>query len=205
MSSPRKSKGDTLQKLEEDLKAIEHQRARLFELQEPIIKELRESYDKMGVLKNEIGKLRLASSKVVDWELLLTEDSGEAIYKRYDKELWKRGLFGGGVLTHTRQRCIKIKLVKNDELSYNKTLEAVREILPFIKPIPTRRDRGYKFVDVFESTLSEFGTYYLLISETKHIYRLMLSVHMHITELKRFKSLEELVKYVQENHPYETK
>jgi len=190
-------------KLQQELEALENRRKELFVLQEPINKELVANYNKMEVLKDKIGSLRLGTSKTVDWKLLLDTDTGGLVYKRLDQELHKRGLFSGGSLPSTKQRCIKVMLTKNQLESYNKTVKAVKEILPFIKPFPDGEHVGYKFIDIFEHTLSAYGSYYMLINEKKHVYKLMQDRHHQTHKLQAFDSLSKIIKYVQFNHPYE--
>ena len=196
---------DNTQKLKVNLKALEDRRVELFKLQKPINDELVKNHNKIGKIKDKISKLQLVPSKKVNWELLLDNNSGTYSYNKYTKELTSRLLWYGGSLIPTNQRCIKVMLTKGDKISYNKTLKALKEILPFVKPMPDGDVAGYKFVDIFERTLSANGTYYILMNEINNVYKLMFSRYRNIEELKKFKTLEELILYVQNNHPYKTK
>ena len=194
-----------LDTLKGKLVLLEKRRAELFELQKPINKELVTNYDKIEDVKNKIGKLQVADMKTPDWKELLTENNGAVLYEKYNKELEIRCLYGGGMLPSTGQRCIKVKLKKGDKKSYTSTIDALEEVLPFVKPFPNNEKSdiaGYKFVDIFEETLSENGSYYMLIKTND--YRLMRDWHCRTEELKRFKSLAGIIKYIQEHHPYES-
>jgi hypothetical protein len=124
------------------------------------------------------------------------------VYRAYDKKLLSMGLWSGGYIPETGQRGVKVMLIKDDEESLKKTIVGLEKVLPFIKPIVTS---GYKIVGIFEHTLSENGVFYMLIDDKNSVYKLMSDVYRRTHELKKFNSLESIIKYVQENHWYETK
>lgn len=193
-----------MRKLELKLRMLIDRRCELFELKKPIDAELVRNHDRIAKIKDEIGKTQLKSMGKVDWKLLLEEGNGTAIHERFHKELMNRGLWDSGYLIDTGQRCVQVKLIKGSKQSYNTTVAALKEILPFIKPRSSDTDPtviGYKFIDIFESTLSANGSYYMLIKP--HEYRLMCSRWHRAEELKKFASLEGIIKYIQEHHPYE--
>jgi len=194
---------EELTKKQEKLNGLEERRKELFELQEPINRELETNYEKIEKVKNEIGKI-LIEKNPCDWELLLEEKGGQAIYDQYNKELRRRGLIGGGYFPETGQRCIKISLIKNSEDSYDNTIRALLEILPFVKPLTKETDAGYKYIGILESTISEHGVYFFLIDDEKNKveYKLMKTIYGRTSELKKFNSLSKAIKYVQENHWY---
>lgn len=189
--------------LEEKLKGLEALREELFKRQEPIKVALVANYDEIEKLKDEISKIKIAKMKKPDWNVLLEENTGMVMYKKCDAELTARGLLGGGSLLETGQRCIKVMLTRGDPTSYHGTINALKEILPHIKPFPEGKHVGYKFIDIFESTLSANGTYYMLIKDDS--YKLMRSRFHHEEKLKSFKSLEEIITHVQVHHPHEDK
>ena len=188
---------------QKELKALEERRNELFKLQTPINKKLVSNYNKIEKIKNEIGKI-LISENPCDWNLLLDEQMGHIVYSQYDVELQKRGLFGGGYFPETNQRCIKVMLTKNNIESFNKTISALKEILPFIKPLINGDYKGFKFIDIFEHTLSEQGTYYMFVDEIENVYKLMQDRYHTTYDLKVFDSLESIIKYVQDNHWYQS-
>jgi len=186
--------------LQKEMKKLVERRKELFKLLEPIQSELSSNYKKIEKIKNEIGKLKIDKNPT-DWNLLLDENSGYTVYNKYSEIVQQKGLYYGGYFPETGQRCIKVMLTKNSIESFNKTILALKEILEFIKPLHETYP-GFKFIDIFEYTLSENGSYYMLFNEEEKIYKLMLDRY-HVThELKVFDSLEKIIKYVQENHWY---
>jgi hypothetical protein len=188
--------------LNKKLKELEERRKVLFKLKEPIDKELTANYNKINKIKDEIGKV-LITKTPSNWNLLLDEQSGEFVYKKYSEKLNEKGLIGGGYLPDTGQRCIKIAMIKGDKSSFSNTFTALNEILPFIKSITKGNNKGFKYVDILESTLSENGCYYILLNRKEKIYKLMQDRYHHTSELKIFNSLIDILKYIQNNHWYE--
>lgn len=184
----------------EELKELEKRRNELFELMKPIERELKTNYKKIEKVKDEIGKM-LIEENPCDWSILLDESKGDLIYKKYNEELYKRGLHSGGYLPDTGQRCITVCLTRDDTHSLSRTIHALNEILPYIKPM-VKEYTGYKYIGVFENTLSQYGVYFLLIHEKDDVFKLMQTVYSRTSELKRFTSLKELIKYVQKNYWY---
>lgn len=139
----------------------------------------------------------------VDWSYLLDGSSGSKSYSRCRDELSKRGLYGPqGVATDTMQRGFKIMLYQNDAESFKKNLNGLKEILPFVKPITTGDYAGYKYIDVFEHTLSEYGSYWVIVNEELIDCRLMQDRWHRTYEIKKFDTLEKLLAYMWKHHYY---
>lgn len=187
---------------EKKLKVLEERRKQLFELQKPINDELESNYNKIEELKKEIGKLLLADNPF-NWEVLLNSDF--SVYHQFDEALVKKGLIYGGEIPEISQRCIEMKLSKDDKKSLRKTIMSINEILPFIKPMNTRDYEGFKYIGIFDHTLSQYASYFALINSEKKVFKIMQQRYSIRKEIKTFDSLESLVKYVQENYWFDKK
>lgn len=202
-----------LEKLEKKLMALKAERKELFALQEPIKAKLSSTYRAVEKVKDKIAVCLLAAEGPTNWAFLLDVDSGTAAYNAAEEELSVWGLDVDCYLPSTGQRVVRVSMTRGDKVSYDKALAGLREVLPFIKPLPEDPDSvrgdfdraGYKYVSIFESTLSEDGSYYTLINEEKNDYRLMQDRYHSTYTLEKFPTLEELLKYVQVHHWYRDK
>ena len=192
---------DNIEKLQNKIKELEARREELFNLKEPIDEELVSAAEKIEKLRDKIDKIVLASDNV-DWSYLLDATTGMKSYEECHKRLYARGLYGpGGAIKG--KRCFQIMLYKDKPKSLQKTYNGLIEILPYLDYNDFDEYKGYKFVDIFEYTLSENGSYYCFINEERNEYILMQDKWRRASELKRFTALMSMLEYIQENHYYE--
>lgn len=192
---------DNIEKLQNEIKKLEARREELFKLKEPIDEELVSAAEKIDKLKDKIDKIVLASDSV-DWNYLLDAETGMKSYKECEKKLYERGLYGpGGAIKG--KRCFQIMLYKDKPKSLQKTYNGLIELLPYLDYNDFGDYKGYKFIDIFEYTLSEYGSYYCFINEERNEYILMQDKWRITNELKRFTTLMSMLEYIQENHYYE--
>lgn len=188
--------------LNKELKTLEKRREKLFKKQEPINKEIVLIHDKIEEVKNKIGKI-LLNKTPSNWNILLDATTGKFVYDKYYQKISNKGLVSGGENPETGQRCIKIAMIKGDSRSFGRSFSALKEILPFVKPFEKGDRKGFKFVGILEYTLSENGTYYILLNRQEKIYKLMQTRYSRTHKLKTFKSLREILEFVQEHYWYD--
>jgi hypothetical protein len=189
----------TTEKLVYDLEQLLDLRNDLFTEQEKINEQLTLGYDKIVKLKKKINKRIIDSintSEIIPWELLLDCDHYDNTLNKFANELLnKYGISTFGYNIDTNQIIIKICLHQNKPEQIDKLLKGLNIILPFIK----LNDKGYKYIDLLESTLSEYGSYWLKIDDK---FNLMTTVYNRDNLIYSSNSLEELIKYIQHNHYY---
>lgn len=138
-------------------------------------------------------------TEVEQIEYFLFEDglvSGER-YKERARFWESKGLWHSGYTPVKQQVYLKVMLYKGEDDNLEKTLLSLEQILPHLRPVD-----GIKEFGVFEYTLSENGVYCVEVKEG--VYSLVVYRYHRKSVLKVFDSLRELLKYVQENHYYES-
>jgi hypothetical protein len=198
----------TKRELTKKLKQAEKERAALYRLMTPIDKKIDVKNNHIKKLKNSIVELELKEKKPLknQIEYFLFED-GSVSDKRFaarDK-FWRnrfgsKGLHTGGYYRNTKQISIMIKLTKGDKESLEDNIKQLTDILPYIKP----QDKDYKVFNLFEHTLSEFGSYNLIINEERKEYVLVKTVYSSDRDRTNFKDLKSALEYIQTNHYYDS-
>ncbi len=172
----------------------------------------------LEAVSEEQTRRRLASSLQPDWPYLL-EETGATNKARYDaanKAVEKlaridpyTGLRTSGYLPSTSQRGLQVCLIRGLPELTALTVAALHEVLPYLKPIqpekPHERTEPYKYLSVFESTLSEHGKYWLAVNEELALFELRISRYGRESVVHKAVSLENLLQYVETHHPYESK
>lgn len=190
-------------KINSKIAKLKKRREELFKLRKPIDKELTSSYEKIEKLKEDLDKLVLDNMEGIDWAFLLNADNGMQSYKAFEKELGKFDLYGPNG-TIKNKRCFQIMLTKNSKESLDKVLKGLNILLPYLDYNDFGKGyKHYKYVDIFEHTLSQWGSWYCLIDEEKNEYLLMCDRYHRTYKEKEFSTLKDLIVYIQENHYYE--
>ncbi len=191
---------EKINKLTRQKKELEKRNKELHKLLKPIEDKISSNGEKIDSIQDEIGKILL--SETLNWTLLLDCYSGQLVYDKFCEEMRRRNLLTGGIIQETSQNSIKIALIKNNTEFTNKIIDSIKEISPFLKPFKKGAYKGFKFIDIFEHTLYENGVYFILFNDKKNIYKLMKTRRHSTYELKVFNSLEKIMKYIEENHYY---
>jgi len=79
---------------------------------------------------------------------------------------WKNGFIFEGAWPETKQACIKI-VVRKDGSNIKVLLKLLSKFLPYVKPITHQKGRVYKYINVMEKELSEYGSYHLAVLNDK--------------------------------------
>lgn len=187
--------------LQSKIEALEARRQELFKMKEPIDKELQEHYKELEILRNKVSELELAKPMSNEDEIKFhLEEADGSVRYRAAMEYWhNKGFWVSGYYPDTNQRALQLTLTKGDPTSFTKTVAAIKEVLPFIK----QQKGGKRVFGVFEHTLSEFGVYNVL--EKNGVWSLEKTTYGRPEVLKTFPSVEEMVKYIQTRHYYDTK
>lgn len=108
-----------------------------------------------------------------------------------------------GYFPETQQRCVQLGLVGDNDLVTEVALKGLEQLLPHLKAVELPRlQRKAVVIKVFESTLSENGSYQLLIDPSLNSFSLERvrygSPHVLVTA----DNLGDVLNYVQKHHPY---
>lgn len=158
----------------------------------PLQERLSVTHEALGVAKDALVTLMVHQGGDQDWEFLLDGRNDSQIARDTLKRLLSDvGLSLGGEWTDTRQACLLLTMAKDSDESYQKTLTAVRTMLPHVKVHPD----GYARFGISDHMLNAYGSFHLEIkpdgSEFKVAGRL---------RKKEFSDLESALRYVQAWH-----
>ncbi len=172
--------------------------------------------DQARAVAEEQDRRRLAAGEAQpqDWRWLLemTEPETEARYKAAKRAVGDVGRFAGlsglgvsGYNPRTMQRVLKVSLYRDRDELTEVVLKALQQVLPVIEPTSgDDREGPYKYVGVFEASLSEHGSYHLAIDESRGRYELRVTRYGRPNLVHAAANLGDLLKYVQRNCYYET-
>lgn len=134
-----------------------------------------------------------------DIEILL-EALPESKYKRKLRDEFMRQyhLTAESYFPDTMQQCIRIALYRDNDTITQKTYEGIIRLLPYVKPI-----KGFKKFDIFESTLSRYGTYWLNYEIEKQFWSVTFSRYSRNEVLYSNEDLMDVLKYIQKRYFYE--
>jgi len=179
-------------------------RREYFAEKEQIDKKLTQNYKIIEKLRDQLTEIELKELKTeqekIEYFLIAGDDLGEAGPVRYKarEEFWHNfGLHRAGSFRETNQVALSVKLTYGSEKSLAQQLKALDKVLPYIKP----QNDGMKKLPIFEHTLSEFGSYWLRVSEDRKQY----IIESRYRDEKEFKSLADALKYIQKYHWYDGK
>lgn len=146
---------------------------------------------------------------LIHWwmEVYVSDGCGEQETSQKVYSSWSNGLYknfeyakaSGLYHSQNNQSAIQLGAIKNEPIEDQ--IEELKMWLSYTKPIKNEYGVEYKFVSIFESTLSRHGIYHLQIHSDDNI-KLMFTRYGNPSVLKEFKSLEDAVEYVAKNHYY---
>ncbi len=166
----------------------------------PLLEERRKISKKVEKLNETVSKIEL-ENLTKDSEAayhLDAKDDTDARYTAAKHYFHNLGLFfGGGVWNDTHQRVVKISLVAGCTKSFKTHLDAITLLLPHVK----ENADGFKVFDIFEHSLSEFGSYYLKCKEKEYIIEK--ASGFRILPVENFPTLEGALSYISARLYYE--
>jgi len=184
---------------DKEIENIVEQLKPLYEQQEVLNKKITVLQKKRKELREDKEKAQLQApmTKEQEIEYFLFEDGfveGER-YKARQKYWNDKGWWQSRYFHEIQQVNLSLMLYKGDTDNLEKTIKNVEEVLPFLKPLG-----GKKRLDIFEHTLSENGSWTVEIDDES--FDLVLHRYHRRSVEKQFKTLRELIEYIQENHYY---
>lgn len=193
-----KNKTPEIIAVEEEMAAIKAQLA-------PLQEAWKEQYEKLESLRKEQEQLLFGGLTEdtpldqIDWEELLHEDgSGLSIKRKAVEKVLRRfgdygkGLGVSGYFPETEQTALRIAMHRGDKENLEQTYKGLTYLLPYIEPLSD----GYAHIGIFETTLSERGSYSILIGKEEII--IQERSWGSDRDMNTFSDLFEALKYVQE-------
>lgn len=126
-----------------------------------------------------------------------------AVYKKIDDWCIKnlKYLYKGGYLQSTNQVCFQLKFHKNED--FEPQYQEFLQLEPLVKPCKLEGLGKSKFFDIFEYTLSEYGTYYVLNRLSNNKWILCCDRYHNRNILQEFDDSRSCMEYVWQTHYYE--
>jgi hypothetical protein len=190
----------TVKEIEKELASNGDKQTELYKEMAPIESKLSRLHSRSKKLEEQIDKIRI-SRKKTDWAWILSESGHDGMekYRHREQKLREIGLRSSGYLREIQQVCVQVMLTKNDDgTSLSATMKGLKKILKYIKPF-----QGYKYLDIFEHTLSEGGVWNLLIDEEKNEYKIQVTIYGREETRHTFDNLKDALKKIQETYYYE--
>ena len=171
---------------------------------------LHEAQEKVTSISNKLSELVeeqdekfLSSITIdnVDWDYLLSNADRnttakhkktlqifDSLRKKYNLAYFS--ICPLGYRLDTKQTVIRIALIQNDIVHTQKVINALNVLIPHIIP---KKD-GFKYIDIFEHTLSEFKSFKLIINEQNQA--------KVSSGYSQWDTIEKVMFYIQKRHWY---
>ena len=186
--------------LEQQLAALESERQSIRDLMEGLREKSLTLFDQIESIKDQIADQKIQQSNEPDWEFLLKNDNGTVAYKELERQLEKFGLETGSYNPETNQMVVQIALNSNDHEGLKLVYAGLIGLIPHINSA-----FGYKFIDIIDYTLSEYGSYslYSLRVYENDVKPFKLTVARWHRESVVYESenLIDVLMYIQKHHP----
>jgi hypothetical protein len=214
---PKKLKDLSVEALNERLKGLEAEDARIRPEHERLGNELVALYEKRQAIKDELSRRVTMDIDPKNWRNFTPEqwsyvlddanDQGMVRHRFGESVFHEMGFWSSGYIPETNQRAVSMMMYRDEPDSKAQTLEALRTILPYIKPrtidIGEDDDIVAKYVNVFEHGLSEYAVIWSVVDEPNGAFYSMRTRYSSTSVEKKFGTLEELVDYIQKTHWYQ--
>lgn len=182
--------------LEQQLATLESERQSIQNLIEGLREKSLALFDQIESIKDQIADQKIQQSIEPDWEFLLKNNNGTVSYNELKRQLAKFGMGTGSYNPETDQMVVQISLKSNDSNGLHLAHDGLNEVIPHIIP-----KFEYKFIDIFEHTLSEDGSYSLRIYEKEHNqFKLMITRWHCESVVYESDNLMDVLAYIQKHH-----
>lgn len=182
--------------LEQRLETLHDERQSIQDLIEGLREKSLALFDQIQSIKDQIAEQKIRQAIKPDWEFLLKNDNGTVAYNELERQLAKFGMDTGTYNPETDQMVVQISLKSNDSDGLKLVHDGLNEVIPHIIP-----KFGYKFIDIFEHTLSEDGSYSLRIYEEEHNqFKLMVTRWHRESVVYESDNLMDVLAYIQKHH-----
>lgn len=181
---------------ERQLATLQSERQSIQDLVEGLREKSLVLFDQIESIKNQIAEQKIQQSIKPDWQFLLKNDNGTVAYEELKQQLAKFGIGTRSYNPETNQMVAQISLKSNDADGLKLVHDGLNEVIPYIIP-----KFGYKFIDIFEHTLSEDGAYSLHIYEKEHNqFKLMITRWHRESVVYESDNLMDVLAYIQKYH-----
>lgn len=201
-----------LKQIQTQIDNLELQRDVLFKKREPIDKAITKNYELLKQKRDELGQLKESTTGFSTLELLRYNHLKESdpLYKAQRKFFEDNGFHAGGFLPSTKNKegdcqrgfatCFYQFHPKGWTLE-----EQVDKIIKFFNTYSDKMlpiEDNMLFLDVFESTLSEYGTYNILINADLKTAKLIKTTYGH-KEVRKQGTFKEVMDFTAKYHYYQ--
>ena len=181
---------------ERQLATLQSERQSIQDLVEGLREKSLALFDQIESIKDQIAEQKIQQSIKPDWQFLLKNDNGTVAYEELKQQLAKFGIGTRSYNPETNQMVVQISLKSNDADGLKLVHDGLNEVIPHIIP-----KFGYKFINIFEHTLSEDGAYSLHIYEKEHNqFKLMITRWHRESVVYESDNLMDVLAYIQKYH-----
>lgn len=182
--------------LEQQLAGLESERQSILDLMEGLRENSLVLFDQIESIKDQIADQKIQQSIKPDWEFLLKNDNGTVAYNELKRQLEKFGLETGSYNPETNQMVVQISLNSNDFDGLHLVHDGLNEVIPHINTV-----FGYKFIDIIDYTLSEYGSYSLRVYEDDvKSFKLTVTRWHRESVVYESDNLMDVLAYIQKHH-----
>jgi hypothetical protein len=182
--------------LEQQLASLESERQSIRDLMEGLREKSLTLFDQIESIKDQIADQKIQQSNEPDWEFLLKNDNGTVAYKELERQLEKFGLETGSYNPETNQMVVQIALNSNDHEGLKLVYAGLIGLIPHINSA-----FGYKFIDIIDYTLSEYGSYSLRVYENDvKPFKLTVTRWHRESVVYESDNLMDVLAYIQKHH-----
>lgn len=181
---------------ERQLATLQSERQSIQDLVEGLREKSLALFDQIESIKDQIAEQKIQQSIKPDWQFLLKNDNGTVAHEELKQQLAKFGIGTRSYNPETNQMVVQISLKSNDADGLKLVHDGLNEVIPHIIP-----KFGYKFINIFEHTLSEDGAYSLHIYEKEHNqFKLMITRWHRESVVYESDNLMDVLAYIQKYH-----
>ena len=183
--------------LEQQFATLQSERQSIQNMMEGLREKSLVLFDQIEFIKDQIAEQKIQQSSEPDWEFLLKNDNGTVAYNELKRQLEKFGLETGSYNPETNQMVVQISLKFNDVDGLKLAHDGLNEVIPHIIP-----SFGYKFIDIVDYTLSEYGSYSLRIyaRRLRNQFKLMVTRWHRESVVYESDNLMDVLVYIQKHH-----
>lgn len=202
-----------LKQIQAQIDYLEIERKTLFKKREPIDKAITKNYKLLSQKRDELGRLKESTTGFSTLELLRYNRLKESdpLYKAQRKFFEDNGFHAGGFLPSTENKEVECQrefatCFYQDNHPKGWTLEEqVDKIIKFFNTYSDKMlpiEDNMLFLDVFESTLSEYGTYNILVNMDLKTAKLIKTTYGH-KEIRKQGTFKEVLDFTAKYHYYQ--
>jgi len=206
---------DDIQEILAKVYSLRNERAEIHKVIGPMQARLMALYEEERPLKELVGQAQVAKMKAggpIDWKWLLRTmasdaENTQALLRYFDGLVSERfSMHHSGYYPETMEAALSVMVERNDE-SERKAVEGVKFFASIVEPFTPERslkedEPKRVYFGVFENSLSEHGVYRLNLLPDLQDITLCITVYSRESEVAKFKSVENAIRYIREHHWY---